>query len=129
MNSEPIVAEKASLTTPFNKTALLDKSHLNFVLRSSLSLFASFVLGYNGYSAILQKYNSGPAGTVALLISTSMGGAILKNLGRLQGAVLGTAVGQLGWALLAWCTLLGFIEVALALFVWCALTLFVYYNS
>jgi len=63
------------------------------------------------------------------LLSRCVGSAMAKNLNRLQGVVLGTVIGQTAYALLAWCTMSGYISVAVAVLVWATLTLFIYYNS
>merc|ERR1740139_1334404 len=52
-----------------------------------------------------------------------------KNLNRLQGVVLGSVVGQTAYALLAWCTMWGYVSVAVAVLSWATITLFIYYNS
>merc|ERR1719265_1737694 len=115
-NTADTDAPSPSIMTIFDNSVLLNKDHMNFVLRNGLSLALSFIIGYNGYSQIIHNYNSGPAGTVSLLLSSFVGAAIVKNLGRLQGAVLGTVVGQLAYVYLAWCTLFGYVSIGTFVF-------------
>jgi hypothetical protein len=126
--SKPVEKELASPFTAF-KIPLGCEIYRNAILRNSISIFASFIVGYCGRGDIIQSYNSGPAGTVALLISTGFGSAVVKNLNRLQGVVLGTFFGQLAYALLAWCTMGGYISVGVFVFAWLLVSLFTYYNS
>jgi len=113
----------------FFRVPIWDKVYRNMILRNSLSFLLAFYVGYQGYSLILKPYNSGPATTVALLISTGLGSSVVKNLNRLQGVVLGTFFGNLAYALLAWCTMAGYIKVGTFIFFWLLLTLFTYYNA
>jgi len=64
-----------------------DPDYRSFTLRNTVSIVITFYMGFFflGYSAIA-------AGTTALLISNFAGSALLKNLGRLQGVVIGNIV-------------------------------------
>lgn len=42
---------------------------------------------------------------------------------------MGTVIGQTAYALLAWCTMTGYLSVAVAVLIWATITLFIYYNS
>jgi len=128
IQNKPIQKELPSPFAAF-KIPLGCEVYRNAILRNSISIFASFIVGYVGRGDIIQSYNSGPAGTVALLISTGFGSAVVKNLNRLQGVVLGTFFGQLAYALLAWCTMGGYISVGVFVFAWLLVSLFTYYNS
>jgi hypothetical protein len=111
------------------KVPIFDRVYRNQVIRNSFSFLLAFYVGYNGYSLIIKSYNAGPATTVSLLISTGLGSAIVKNLNRLQGVVLGTFFGQLAYAILAWCSVAGYFYVAIFVFIWLAVTLFTYYHA
>merc|ERR1719428_820749 len=50
-------------------------------------------------------------------------------MGRLQGVAFGTAVGQLAYALFAWCRWEGDLAVAVFLFSWVMATVYMYYSS
>merc|ERR1719263_448206 len=75
------------------------------------------------------SHNASISSTASILLSTSVGSALPKNLGRLQGVVLGTVVGKLVWAFFGWCTWWGYIALCAALFFWNFLCLYVYYDS
>ena len=52
-----------------------------------------------------------------------------NNLKRLQGVVLGTVIGQVAYALLAWCVWWGYLSVGTFVFVWSLVALYMYYHS
>merc|ERR1719503_4314 len=62
--------------------------NLNYVLRGWVSVMFAFYIGFNGVAGKMVKNYSG---------------ALAANLMRLQGVVLGTVIGQVAYALLAWC--------------------------
>lgn len=72
-----------------------DQDHLEFAFRNSLSLAACWVIGYNGVFGLLAPHTAGIATNASLLMSTAVGSALKKNMGRVQGLVLGTTVGTL----------------------------------
>eukprot|EP00929_Paragymnodinium_shiwhaense_P017923 TRINITY_DN1277_c0_g1_i3.p1 TRINITY_DN1277_c0_g1~~TRINITY_DN1277_c0_g1_i3.p1 ORF type:complete len:961 (-),score=159.69 TRINITY_DN1277_c0_g1_i3:203-3085(-) len=106
-----------------------DLVYRNAVVRNFVSILFAFAVGYVGRGQILQPYNSGPAGVVTLLISSSFGSAITTNMGRLQGVVLGGVFGQLAYALFAYCGLYGQVMVSSYVFLWLLATLFGYYHA
>eukprot|EP00746_Dinoflagellata_sp_MGD_P001700 gnl/MRDRNA2_/MRDRNA2_103230_c0_seq1.p1 gnl/MRDRNA2_/MRDRNA2_103230_c0~~gnl/MRDRNA2_/MRDRNA2_103230_c0_seq1.p1 ORF type:complete len:851 (-),score=141.24 gnl/MRDRNA2_/MRDRNA2_103230_c0_seq1:104-2656(-) len=108
---------------------IMTSDHLHWVFRNGFSILISFVIGFFGYSAMMANYNSAPAETVSLLLSTFIGSGVNKNMGRIQGVVLGAVFGQLAYALFAWCYWWGFLIIGITVFVWLLLMLFVYYNS
>mmetsp|Transcript_60974 Transcript_60974/g.108362 ORF Transcript_60974/g.108362 Transcript_60974/m.108362 type:complete len:934 (+) Transcript_60974:68-2869(+) len=106
------------------------KVHWNFVLRHSVAIGLSFLIGYYGVGAsVLTPYSAGCAVTVALLMNTGLGTSMRKNLGRLQGVVLGQVFGQIAYVLFAWCSVAGHVKVGASLFLWEALALYTYYSS
>jgi hypothetical protein len=66
---------------------------------------------------------------VAVLLSNFVGSAMVKNLARLQGVVLGIVLGNLLYAFLAWCYWWGHLLVGLALYFWTLMGLFMYFHS
>lgn len=113
----------------FKPSLLSDPNHINFVLRNWVSIMVCFFVGYNGYSLMIPAYNGVIPMTACLLLSKSVGSAVAVNLEKLQGVVLGTACGQIVYALLAWCNLRSSIEVAIFVTLWGTLTLYMYYHS
>merc|ERR1719188_2029048 len=108
----------------------MDPGRLNFVTRSTLAIFLGFAIGYGGYPSLgLAPYSGAIASTVSLLLSKSPGSALLKNLQRVQGVVLGTVVGQLVRGVFITCNWYNAYSIAVILFIWVSFNLFVYYNS
>lgn len=56
-----------------------------------------------GSASLIPPFSAGIAINVSLLLSQFSGSAMVKNMGRLQGAVLGTILGQIVWVNFAWC--------------------------
>lgn len=110
-------------------SVLFSPEHLLWTLRNGLSITVTFAIGYCGYHEMIRSYNSGPSSTVCLLLSDFVGSAMMKNMGRLQGVAMGTAIGQLAYATLAWCSMSGHVMVVSFLFCWEMATLFLYYSS
>merc|ERR1719487_2226110 len=111
------------------KTAFSDKAYRNQFIRRIISIFVAFIIGYTGYGKLILSFNAAPASRVAVLFTNGYGADIGKNLGCLQGVVLGMIVGQIGYALLFWCSVGGFISVTIVLFAYLLATLFTYYNA
>lgn len=104
--------------------------NLNYVLRGWVSVIVAFYIGYNGVAGkMIKNYNAALASTICVLLTKSLGGALANNLKRLQGVVLGTVIGQVAYALLAWCVWWGYLSVGAFVFVWSLVTLYMYYHS
>merc|ERR1719272_2931805 len=125
----PNLSDGTGIMGTFDSAVVFDARHSNSALRNTISICVAFAIGYFGYGKVLLGENASIASTASILLSTSVGSAIAKNLGRLQGVVLGTVVGKLVWALLGWCTWWGYIALCAALFGWNFLCLYVYYDS
>merc|ERR1719235_2824148 len=113
----------------FDSNVIFDGRHANLALRNTISIVIAFGVGYFGYGKVLMNENASIASTTSILLSTSVGSSLVKNLGRLQGVVLGTVVGKLVWAITGWCTWWGYIALCISLFSWNFLCLYVYYDS
>jgi len=123
-----------SLADVFNMSICLERGHLSFVARNWISICAGFYIGYSSFLDFgpgkpSRQYNAAMASTAAVFISKAAGSAISKNLSRMQGAVLGSASGGLIYALFGTCTPQGVAGLAVGLFIWTSLTLFIYNNS
>lgn len=104
--------------------------NLNYVLRGWISVMVAFYIGFNGVAGkMIKNYNAALASTICVLLSKSLGGALANNLKRLQGVVLGTVIGQVAYALLAWCVWWGYLSVGTFVFVWSFVALYMYYHS
>jgi hypothetical protein len=113
----------------FNPGVLKDKDHIMWTLRNGLSIVFAFYVGWHGYNKYISMYNPSLAGTVAVLLSNFAGSAMTKNLSRLQGVVIGIVLGNLLYAFLGWCYWWGHLLVAVALYCWTLLGLFMYFHS
>lgn len=104
--------------------------NLNYVLRGWVSVMIAFTIGFNGVAGkMIKNYNAALASTICVLLSKSVGGALSSNLMRLQGVVLGTVIGQVAYALLAWCVWWGYLSVTCFVYSWSLLTMYMYYHS
>lgn len=113
----------------FQPAELFDKDHIIWTLRNGISIILSFYVGWHGYGQYIKMYNASIASTVAVLLSKFVGSAMTKNLARLQGVVIGIVLGNLLYALLAWCYWWGHLAVAVALYLWTLVGLFMYFHS
>lgn len=104
--------------------------NLNYVLRGWISVMFAFYIGFNGVAGkMVKNYNAALASTICVLLSKSLGGALAANLMRLQGVVLGTVIGQVAYALLAWCVWWGYLSVTCFVYCWSLVTMYMYYHS
>jgi len=81
----------AEFKSVFDPSVLFkDPEYKSFTIRNSLSIIICYYIGFYilGYSAI-------SSGTASLLLSQFSGSALQKNLGRLQGVVVGNIVPHL----------------------------------
>jgi hypothetical protein len=108
---------------------LMDKDHIMWTIRNGLSIIIAFYAGWHGYNKYISMYNASLAGTVSVLLSNFAGSAMTKNLSRLQGVVIGIVLGNLLYAFLGWCTWWGHLLVAIAIYCWTLLGLFMYFHS
>lgn len=104
--------------------------NLNYTMRGWISVMIAFTIGFNGVAGkMIANYNAALASTICVLLSKSVGGALSANLMRLQGVVLGTVIGQVAYALLAWCVWWGYLSVTCFVYMWSLLTMYMYYHS
>jgi len=69
--------------------------NVHYTLRTCLLIYVAFWLGFTGWGDLIEPETTGIATAVAALLSKFYGSAIVKNLQKLQGVVLGTVGGQL----------------------------------
>jgi hypothetical protein len=100
-----------------------------WTVRNSFSIIIAFWVGWHGYGQYIASYNAAIASTVAVLLSKFVGSAMVKNLARLQGVVIGIVLGNLLYAFLAWCYWWGHLLVGIALYLWTLMGLFMYFHS
>lgn len=76
-------------------------THPRFVLRYSLTLTLTFLLGWLGVANVIAPYSSGPASTVSVIIYTFTGASLPLTLRRFNGVLLGKILGSVAQRLLA----------------------------
>mmetsp|Transcript_130546 Transcript_130546/g.279041 ORF Transcript_130546/g.279041 Transcript_130546/m.279041 type:complete len:885 (-) Transcript_130546:72-2726(-) len=114
----------------FAKDQLVDPLHVNTVFRNACAIFLGFIVGFIGMGNVLPAKSAHIASTSAVLLSTFTGSAMAKNLGRVQGVVIGTGVGEMVTAFVSGqCGFFGHSISIACLFVWTFMTLFMYYNA
>jgi hypothetical protein len=79
----------------FDVSKILSKEKILTACRLTITFGLVFVVGYFGYEGIIDQYTFSIPCTMALLISPGRGLQVVKNMLRLQGVVLGTAIGAL----------------------------------
>jgi len=130
-----------SLATIFDPNTLYkDDDHINFAVRNWISVCIAFYLGYSSildFDAVLDpsglpknQYNAAISSTMAVLLSKGLGSPMTKNLSRLQGVILGTAVGSLIYLIIGLkCGIWATVGMAIMLFIMVCFTFFLYMNS
>lgn len=136
--AEDLLAKKSSLrplpaaedpASIFERTTLSDRVHLSFATRSLVTILLGFLLGIFGYSKTLLKYDAGIAAFAALLVRKSVGSSGARNLQRLRGVVVGTAVGHVTYAMVGWCVWWGYLFMAASLFLWVGASLLAHHDA
>eukprot|EP00930_Biecheleria_cincta_P084134 TRINITY_DN73625_c0_g1_i1.p1 TRINITY_DN73625_c0_g1~~TRINITY_DN73625_c0_g1_i1.p1 ORF type:complete len:1111 (-),score=203.10 TRINITY_DN73625_c0_g1_i1:61-3219(-) len=76
-------------------------THPRFVLRNTLTIAISFVLGWVGIKYVTTPYSSTPASTVSVIMYTFAGASVPITLRRFNGVVVGMVIGSMANRLLA----------------------------
>mmetsp|Transcript_55555 Transcript_55555/g.162365 ORF Transcript_55555/g.162365 Transcript_55555/m.162365 type:complete len:864 (-) Transcript_55555:52-2643(-) len=104
------------------------KDQMDFAVRNFITIMLGMFVGWHGYYNRFRPYDAGIACTLAILLSDYSGSALAKNLQRIQGVVIGTVLGQLVYALLAWCSVEGYLALVAAQLLWVWFTFFIYFH-
>jgi len=109
------------------------QEHMLWTFRNWLAICLSFIVGFYGQIwgwNLTRSYNAAITSTMAVLLSKSLSTGVSKNLGRLQGVILGTAVGVKLYAVFATdCSWAGMGSLMVSVFVWMNFCFFLYHNS
>merc|ERR1719265_1243613 len=92
-------------------------AHINAALRYIITILFCFALGYHGYGDVVPSYNAGIALNAAFLLGSVPGSALVGNLKKFQGIVLGTAGGQLIYPIIHAASGLGPAVIGAAVFI------------
>lgn len=113
----------------FDVSTITDIEKRRFFLNNSLALILSFVIG-RSWTNVTALNNPECASIVSILASSSdVGSAMVKNMARLEGVVLGVAVGKLVHAITSYCTWYGNLMTILSFSVFLASALVIYFDS
>jgi hypothetical protein len=93
------------------------------------SIILCWIMGLVGYSLMVHRYDALIACTAAVLLSKFSGSATAKNMGRIQGVVLGKVSGELVYALLGWCEIWAYIAFSICFCLWVGATMYVHHSS
>jgi len=115
------------------KVIFQSEEHMLWTLRNWLAICLSFIVGFYGQIwgwNLTRPYNAAITSTMAVLLSKSMSTGVGKNLGRLQGVILGTAIGVKLYAIFATdCSWAGTGSLMVSVFLWMNFCFFLYHNS
>ena len=106
-----------------------EKEHLLYAWRGISSYLLSFMLGYFGFKEIVPPYSSGIAGTAPLLFSMYVGSALVNDLNRIQGLMIGNVISRILRGLIDDCDPTDLALHAFITFTWVWTGLFVCYHS
>lgn len=113
----------------FDCSKFTDVEQRRFLVVNSLALLFAFYFG-GWLTCVTTQRNAGSASIVSILASSkSVGSAMIRNLSRLEGVVLGVSVGKLVHALTAYCTWYGNVLTILSFFLFLAGSLLLYFHS
>eukprot|EP00441_Pelagodinium_beii_P017411 CAMPEP_0197664710 /NCGR_PEP_ID=MMETSP1338-20131121/58799_1 /TAXON_ID=43686 ORGANISM="Pelagodinium beii, Strain RCC1491" /NCGR_SAMPLE_ID=MMETSP1338 /ASSEMBLY_ACC=CAM_ASM_000754 /LENGTH=801 /DNA_ID=CAMNT_0043243405 /DNA_START=254 /DNA_END=2659 /DNA_ORIENTATION=+ len=121
------VEEISGFAGVFNN--LHDKDHLLKASRYFMAYMMCIYIGWFGFRDVLKNRDAGLAGLAALLLSESMGSAVLKDMSRIQGLVIGTVMCRILGSLILGCEWYWVAAHILLHFFWVFGCLFVMHHS
>merc|ERR1719439_125338 len=104
-------------------------AHINAALRYIITILLCFALGYIGYPPVVKPFQGGIAVNAAFLIGSVPGSALVGNLKKFQGIVLGTAGGQLIYPIIHAASGLGPAVIGAAVFIFIYATSMIKFSS
>ena len=106
-----------------------DKEHLLYAWRGISSYLLSFTLGYSGFREIVPEHSSAIAATAPLLLSMYVGSALVNDLNRIQGLMIGNVISRILRGLVDSCDPADLVIHAVITFTWVWTGLFVCFHS
>lgn len=121
-NTMPTTYTGPDIFSVFDPRVIYSFDHMQLSGRLSVTFAVGFAVAYFGVGEVLAPYNKLIPTTMALLIAKGKGLQLTKNLMRLQGVVLGMAVGMLLHAFVGGCSLWSctYATSSLMLWIWIA---------
>lgn len=110
-------------------TGLTEKTHMVYAARGLLAFFGSFILGWFGFRDVFPPYTAGIASTVPFLITMYVGSALVSDLNRIQGLMLGYVMAPILASLTSTCEPVDLMIHLFITFVWVFLGVFVRESS
>eukprot|EP00928_Gymnodinium_smaydae_P032221 TRINITY_DN2339_c0_g4_i1.p1 TRINITY_DN2339_c0_g4~~TRINITY_DN2339_c0_g4_i1.p1 ORF type:complete len:656 (-),score=82.87 TRINITY_DN2339_c0_g4_i1:50-1864(-) len=112
-------------------TSVLDSQRLRFILSSTLTIMVAFIIGgWCNVKGVNDPYDAGISSTVVVLAGTKhIGTAMIKNLDRTTGVILGTVFGEVLFGLFGCCSFWGYLLLSICLFNYMLATLLMYFHS
>jgi len=110
-------------------TGLTEKTHMVYAARGMIAFFGSFILGWFGFRDVFPPHTAGIASTVPFLITMYVGSALVSDLNRIQGLMLGYVMAPILASLTATCEPVDLIIHLSITFLWVFLGVFVRESS
>jgi len=110
-------------------TGLTSKAHAVKAARYFTAYMLCWTIGWFGFRDVIHPRTADLAGLAAMLLSESMGSAVLKDMSRIQGLVIGTVMVRILGSLILGCEWYWVILHIMLHFVWCFGALFVMHHS
>ncbi|CAK9085814.1 Uncharacterized protein SCF082_LOCUS40629 [Durusdinium trenchii] len=107
----------------------INKDHLLYAWRGITSYFLCFVIGYFGFGEFIKPRQSAIAATAPLLLSMYRGSALVNDLNRIQGLMLGNVLARLLRGFVDSCAVEDLVLHSAITFIWTFGGLFVSFNS
>ena len=123
----PPSPETGGMMTMFE--GLADKDHVLYAWRGISSYFICFTIGFFGFGEFISPRSAGIAATAPLLLSMYSGSALVNDLNRIQGLMLGNVLVRLLGGFVDSCDWSELVLHSLTTFLWTFGGLFVYFHS
>lgn len=110
-------------------SGVMDKDHLLYAWRGIFSFFLCFLIGYFGFGKFIPPRQPAIAATAPLLLSMYVGSALVNDLNRIQGLMLGNVLARLLRGFVDSCNIEDLALHSLMTFLWTFGGLFVSFQS
>ncbi|CAE6923273.1 unnamed protein product [Symbiodinium natans] len=108
---------------------LLEKDHVIFAARGLLAYLLAFQIGWHGWMGVVPKRAAGIAGTTPYLLTMYVGSALVSDLNRMQGLMIGQVMARVVRGMVDSCHWDDLIGLAVITFTWVFLGVFVREHS
>lgn len=120
----------SSVVAPgFQRSPVCHPERARFLVRNWLAICGAMALGYFGLGSGIGRYDATVAAFCALMLNRSSGSGLTRSLARVQGVVLGIALGQTAHAAIAGCDPINVAVLGGLLFFTAVASLFVFLHA